>query len=215
MTSEAAVAHDPPARTRRTQARADFYALLARLVRGSARRGAARRDCRGAAARARRAARTRRPRLAAAWDALARGSQRGATPTRWARSTRRSSSAWARARSASTPRTSSGRSRDGRWPRCAPRSPASGSRGGPRAASSRTISRSLLETMRMLVAGDAERPPAPIAEQRAFFERHLLPWALRLLHCNSAMSCCQLLPASRTIHACCFLAIERDSFAIE
>lgn len=72
----------------------------------------------------------------------------------------------------------------------------------------------LLETMRMLVAGNADRHPAPIAEQRAFCERHVMPWAL---DCCAAISQCPLANyylkvASFTY---CFLAIERDSFAID
>ena len=43
----------------------------------------------------------------------------------------------------------------------------------------------VLETMRMLVAGDADRRPAPIAAQRAFCERHLHAVGIRLLHCNN------------------------------
>ena len=34
----------------------------------------------------------------------------------------------------------------------------------------------LCETMRLLIAGHDERKPAPIAAQRAFFERHIAPW---------------------------------------
>ena len=72
----------------------------------------------------------------------------------------------------------------------------------------------LLETMRMLVAGDATRPPAGIAEQRAFFERHLLPWVL---------DCCSATRESPIANyylrvaqfAGCFLALERDSLAME
>ena len=44
--------------------------------------------------------------------------------------------------------------------------------------------------MRMLVAGDADRPPATIAEQRAFCERFLMSVGLRLLHCNTALPYC-------------------------
>jgi TorA maturation chaperone TorD len=47
-----------------------------------------------------------------------------------------------------------------------------------------------LEAMRMLVAGDADRPPAPVAEQRAFCERYLLPWAFDCCTRNIAMSSC-------------------------
>ena len=43
----------------------------------------------------------------------------------------------------------------------------------------------VLETMRMLVAGDGERRPAPLTDQRAFFERHILPW---VLDCCAAIS---------------------------
>jgi len=35
-----------------------------------------------------------------------------------------------------------------------------------------------LETMRMLVAGDGERPSVDLARQRAFFDAHVAPWAL-------------------------------------
>jgi TorA maturation chaperone TorD len=34
----------------------------------------------------------------------------------------------------------------------------------------------LCETMRLLITGQDEREPAPIATQRAFFERHIAPW---------------------------------------
>jgi TorA maturation chaperone TorD len=71
-----------------------------------------------------------------------------------------------------------------------------------------------LETMRMLVAGDADRPPAPIAEQRAFCERYLIPW---VFDCCAAISQCPLAYYYRQVASftCCFLALERDSFAIE
>jgi len=71
-----------------------------------------------------------------------------------------------------------------------------------------------LETMRMLVAGDVDRPPAPVAEQRAFCERYLLPWAF---DCCTAISQCPLanyyIQVASFTH--CFLALERDSFVIE
>ncbi len=71
-----------------------------------------------------------------------------------------------------------------------------------------------LETMRMLVAGDTARRPAPIAEQRAFCERHLLPW---VFDCCAAISTCPLANYYRQTasFASCFLALERDSFAVE
>jgi TorA maturation chaperone TorD len=71
-----------------------------------------------------------------------------------------------------------------------------------------------LETMRMLIAGDTDRLPAPIAEQRDFCERFLLPWALdccnAIMHCPIANYYQQVASFTR-----CFLALERDSFAIE
>jgi len=71
-----------------------------------------------------------------------------------------------------------------------------------------------LETMRMLVAGDAERAPASIAEQRAFCERHLMPWAF---DCCTAILQCPIANYYRLVASFthCFLAIERDSFAVE
>ena len=70
------------------------------------------------------------------------------------------------------------------------------------------------ETMRMLVAGEAGRRPATIAEQRAFCETHLLPWAF---DCCIAISTSLLANYYRQVasFASCFLALERDSFAIE
>ena len=71
-----------------------------------------------------------------------------------------------------------------------------------------------LEIMRMLVAGDAGRRPASIAEQRAFCERHLMPW---VFDCCAAISTSLLANYYRQAasFASCFMALERDSFAIE
>jgi len=71
-----------------------------------------------------------------------------------------------------------------------------------------------LETMRMLVAGDAERHPASIAEQRAFCERHLISWAFE---CCAAILSCPIANYYRPValFTSSFLALERDSFAIE
>lgn len=71
----------------------------------------------------------------------------------------------------------------------------------------------LLETMRMLVAGDAERASAPIPEQRAFFEAHLTPWVF---------ACCTAISESPVANyylrvaqlTRCFVALERDSLAM-
>lgn len=72
----------------------------------------------------------------------------------------------------------------------------------------------VLEIMRMLVAGDAERRPAAIAQQESFFERHVAPWAF---------DCCAAIAANSVANyyrrvaqfTDCFLALERDSFAVE
>ena len=71
-----------------------------------------------------------------------------------------------------------------------------------------------LETMRMLVAGDAARPPARIPDQRAFCERFLLPWAF---DCCIAISQSAIANYYRKVAKLSgsFLALERDSFAIE
>ena len=72
----------------------------------------------------------------------------------------------------------------------------------------------VLETMRMLVAGDAERHPASLVEQQAFFDRQVEPWALE---CCSAISANSVANYYRRVaqFAYRFLALERDSFAVE
>jgi TorA maturation chaperone TorD len=72
----------------------------------------------------------------------------------------------------------------------------------------------LLETMRLLIAGDAERGPAEISVQRAFFVRHMASWVF---------DCCAAIEQSSIANyycrvaqfARCFLALERDSLAME
>lgn len=72
----------------------------------------------------------------------------------------------------------------------------------------------LCETMRILVAGRDDRPPAPIATQRAFFERRIAPWVF---------NCCDAIRKSSVANyyrrvaelASLFMAIERDSFSID
>ena len=72
----------------------------------------------------------------------------------------------------------------------------------------------VLETMRMLVAGHDDRRPAEIADQQAFFDRHVASWAF---------DCCIAIRESAIANyyvrvaefTSCFLALERDSFAIE
>lgn len=71
----------------------------------------------------------------------------------------------------------------------------------------------LLETMRVLVLGVAERPPASLAQQKAFFDRHLGPWV---------DDCCNAINRSTVAnyYRCvaeltqALVAIERDAFAI-
>jgi TorA maturation chaperone TorD len=71
----------------------------------------------------------------------------------------------------------------------------------------------ILETMRMLVAGDAERPPAEISAQRRFFDRYLMPWA---------PACCTAIEDSSVANyyrrvaqfSRCFVEIEEAAFAI-
>jgi len=71
----------------------------------------------------------------------------------------------------------------------------------------------LLETMRMLVAGDAERRPAAIAAQRAFFEQHVAPWAFDC--CTAIRECSVANYYDRVAQfTSCFLALERDSLAM-
>jgi TorA maturation chaperone TorD len=72
----------------------------------------------------------------------------------------------------------------------------------------------LLETMRLLIAGDAERGPAEIPVQREFFERYMLSWAF---------DCCAAIEQSSVANyyrcvgqfARCFLVLERDSLTME
>jgi len=72
----------------------------------------------------------------------------------------------------------------------------------------------LLETMRILVGGAPGVPPAPIATQRAFFERFLAGWTAA---CCGAIDRHSIANYYRRVAECtqCFLALERDSFAIE
>ena len=72
----------------------------------------------------------------------------------------------------------------------------------------------LCETMRILVAGEGERPPATLAQQRNFFEKRLFSWSLE---------CCNAITKSSLANYYCrvaelteqFLALERDSLAID
>jgi TorA maturation chaperone TorD len=72
----------------------------------------------------------------------------------------------------------------------------------------------LCETMRILIAGQGPVPPASLAEQRSFFERQIATWAPE---CCAATSVSSLAVYYRRVaqFAKCFLALERDSFAMD
>jgi TorA maturation chaperone TorD len=72
----------------------------------------------------------------------------------------------------------------------------------------------LCETMRILVAGRGEHRPASPETQRAFFEKRIAPWAFDCCNAilNSSVANYYVRVASLTNR---FLAIERDSFAID
>jgi TorA maturation chaperone TorD len=72
----------------------------------------------------------------------------------------------------------------------------------------------LLETMRVLAAGASGTAPAPIVEQRSFFERYVASWAF---DCCAAIEACALANYYRRVAQFTesFLALERDSFAME
>ena len=72
----------------------------------------------------------------------------------------------------------------------------------------------LCEVMRLLIAGSSDRAPEPIAVQKAFFERFLGHWADR---CCDAILQCEVANYYRRVaeFTRLFMAIERDSFAIE
>jgi len=72
----------------------------------------------------------------------------------------------------------------------------------------------LLETMRFLIAGNDDAAPADVAVQRTFFERWLDGWADR---CCTAIHAHSIANYYRRVAECTkvFLALERDSFAIE
>jgi TorA maturation chaperone TorD len=72
----------------------------------------------------------------------------------------------------------------------------------------------LFESMRLLIEGKDERPPASIATQRAFFERHIAPWAF---------SCCTAIQESTIANYYSrvaefteqHMALDRDALAME
>jgi len=72
----------------------------------------------------------------------------------------------------------------------------------------------LCETMRILIGGQGERRPAPVPEQRRFFEARIAPWAN---DCCAAIENCPLANYYRRVAEFTrfFLAIERDALAME
>jgi len=72
----------------------------------------------------------------------------------------------------------------------------------------------LFETMRLLVAGDGRRGPEPVARQREFFERHIAGWAGDCCAAIEQNSVANYYRAAAKFTAL-FVALERDSFAIE
>lgn len=72
----------------------------------------------------------------------------------------------------------------------------------------------LCETMRLLIAGHDDRKPAPIATQRAFFERHLVSWVF--LCCTaireSAIANYYVRVAEFTEQ---YMALDRDALAMD
>ena len=72
----------------------------------------------------------------------------------------------------------------------------------------------LCETMRILIAGQGAVPPADLALQRTFFEQQIATWAPE---CCAAIASCPLAVYYRRVaqFSLCFLALERDSFAMD
>jgi TorA maturation chaperone TorD len=72
----------------------------------------------------------------------------------------------------------------------------------------------LCETMRLLIGGNGERRPSPLAEQRQFFERQLHAWPE--VFCG-AIEQSPLANYYRRVaeFTRCFLAVERDSLAMD
>ena len=71
----------------------------------------------------------------------------------------------------------------------------------------------LCETMRILIAGDGKRRPVALAGQRAFFERHVASW---VSDCCNAICECPLANYYRRVaeFTGLFMALERDSLAM-
>jgi TorA maturation chaperone TorD len=72
----------------------------------------------------------------------------------------------------------------------------------------------LCETMRLLIAGDVERQSAALETQRNFFEKQLLPW---VFDCCAAIQQSTLANYYRRVAEFVelFMAVERDSLAMD
>jgi TorA maturation chaperone TorD len=72
----------------------------------------------------------------------------------------------------------------------------------------------LCETMRVLVAGGPGLPRQPVGEQKQFFERHIAPWCAR---CLADMAGAEEASFYRLVagFALAFFAIEAEAFAFE
>jgi TorA maturation chaperone TorD len=72
----------------------------------------------------------------------------------------------------------------------------------------------LFEAMRMLIAGDGERLPAALSKQRSFFNLHLASW---VFDCCTAIEESAVASYYRQVaqFCSCFMALERDSLAME
>jgi TorA maturation chaperone TorD len=72
----------------------------------------------------------------------------------------------------------------------------------------------LCEAMRVLIVGDGSRPPSPIDEQKQFFDAHLGPWIDACCNaiCKHALANLYRYVAQLTQ---VLVAIERDAFAID
>lgn len=72
----------------------------------------------------------------------------------------------------------------------------------------------LCEAMRLLIAGDAERRSASVAVQRNFFQKQLQPW---IFDCCAAMEQCLLANYYRRVAEFTrqFMTVERDSLAMD
>jgi TorA maturation chaperone TorD len=72
---------------------------------------------------------------------------------------------------------------------------------------------SLCETMRLLIEGDGDRRPAPVEDQRWFFDRHLATWIPDLCTALTQNALANFYrPVGEFTES--FVAIERDSLAI-